>query len=84
MGTLAVRLSPQALAKSLQLRMDAGRQRARALRGRCPTALAILINYVHNAIKFTHQGEVVRACAWFSKTGTTCCCAAKCKTPALA
>lgn len=59
MGTLADLLSPQALAKSLQLRMDVDDNVPEHCVGDAQRLSQILINYVHNAIKFTHQGEVV-------------------------
>lgn len=59
MGTLADLLSPKALAKSLQLRMDVDDNVPEHCVGDAQRLSQILINYVHNAIKFTHQGEVV-------------------------
>lgn len=59
MGTLADLLSPRALAKSPQLRMDVADNVPEHCVGDAQRLSQILINYVHNAIKFTHQGEVV-------------------------
>ncbi|BEU94904.1 response regulator [Acidovorax sp. DW039] len=52
-------LSPKALAKGLHLRLEVADDVPEQLVGDAQRLSQILINYVHNAIKFTSQGEVV-------------------------
>lgn len=52
-------LSPKALAKGLQLRLEVADEVPEQLVGDAQRLSQILINYVHNAIKFTSEGEVV-------------------------
>ncbi len=59
LATLVDLLSPKAHAKALQLRLEVADEVPEQLMGDSQRLSQILINYVHNAIKFTHQGEVL-------------------------
>ena len=59
LATLVDLLSPKAHAKALQLRLEVADEVPEQLVGDSQRLSQILINYVHNAIKFTHQGEVL-------------------------
>lgn len=59
LATLADLLGPKAQAKSLQLHLDVAEDVPEHCVGDAQRLSQILINYVHNAIKFTHQGQVL-------------------------